>query len=210
VIAIRRLLLCGAVLALDACAQQPVPNPASVVMPGPGKDAATFQVDDSICRQHAAAGTGYGDLAPQPAPKWNVPVRDVPNAQPTQANALQPPEVTIPNQQQYLQCMAARGNAVAFVPPQYGAADNWDGYPYPYDWAYSDYYLWPYGFYSGGFIAVFGNGFHGGQFHRRFFHDGASFHTFARHGGFAHGGFAHAGHMGGPHGGGFHGGGGHR
>jgi hypothetical protein len=63
VIAARRLLPFGAALMLGACVSGPPPGPAAVVVPGQGKDFAAFQHDDTICRHHASANTGYGDLA---------------------------------------------------------------------------------------------------------------------------------------------------
>ena len=62
----RRLLPLGAALMLGACASEAHLNPAVVIVPGPWKDVATFQQDDVICRSHAAAATGYGDLTQRP------------------------------------------------------------------------------------------------------------------------------------------------
>jgi hypothetical protein len=62
----RRLLPFGVALMLGACALEPTPNPAAIIVPGPEKDVAAFQQDDVICRSHAATGTGYGDLSQRP------------------------------------------------------------------------------------------------------------------------------------------------
>jgi hypothetical protein len=63
----RRLLPLGVTLMLGACASEPPPSPAAVIVPGPGKDIKAFQQDDVICRSHAATGAGYGDLSQRPA-----------------------------------------------------------------------------------------------------------------------------------------------
>jgi hypothetical protein len=99
----------------------------------------------------------------------------------SRASTPEPPDKTLPNQLGYIQCMAARGDTVRPGPSGYTEAANWYGYAYPYPYGYG----YPYGFYDGGFIGVFGGGFHDRDFHRRFFHGGGS------------------------HDGGFHGGGGH-
>ena len=230
----RRLLPLGAALMFGACASVPPPGPAAVVVPGLGKDFAAFQQDDTICRRHAAANTGYGDLAPPHTQGSNAATGGTTGeagtaraagttsgvgtpagapagsgaiaANVSSASAPEPPDETVPNQVEYLQCMAARGNTVSAEPTGYAEAANWYGYDYPYDYSYPYPYSYPYGFYGGGFIGVFGGGFHDRDFHRRFFHDGGLHRGFAHAGGFHHGGF----HGGGFHGGGSHGGGGHR
>jgi hypothetical protein len=121
------------------------------------------------------------------------------------ASTPEPPDETIPNQSGYLQCMAARGDAVRPEPTGYAETVDWYGYAYPYG-AYPYGYGYPYGFYDVGFIGVFGGGFHDRGFHRTFFHDGGFHRGFFHGGGFHSGGF----HGGGSHGGGSHGGGGHR
>jgi hypothetical protein len=246
VIAARRLLPLGAALMLGGCALEPPPGPAAIVVPGSGKDFAAFQEDDTICRRHATAHTGYGDLALAPTQGSNAAIGGTtgeagaaPAAGTTSgvgtaagagttggvgaaagapagsgstatnasgASAREPPDETVPNQSGYLQCMAARGDTVRPEPTGYAAAANWYGYAYPYDYPYPYGYGYPYGFYTGGFIGVFGGGFHDRDFHRRFFHDGGLHRGFVRGGGFHRAG----GHEGGFHGGGFHGGGGHR
>ena len=114
-----------------------------------------------------------------------------PAASASHASIPEPPDGTIPNQLQFVQCMAARGDTVRPAPSGYTEAANWYGYVYPDDYAYPYFYGYgyPYSFYDGGFIGVFGRSFHGRDFHRGFFHGG----------GFDHGSF---------HGGGLHGGGG--
>ena len=62
--AARKLLPLGVALMFGACASEPPPVPAAIVVPGSGKDFAAFQEDDTICRHHAAANSGYGDLSP--------------------------------------------------------------------------------------------------------------------------------------------------
>jgi hypothetical protein len=232
-IAAQRLLPVGVALMLGACATGQPPVPAVIVVPGAGKNFAAFQQDDTICRRHVAANTGYGDLALPHTQGSNAELTGATGkagtaraagttggvgtaagapagSRTTAANASgastpEPPDETIPNQSGYLQCMAARGDMVRQEPTGYAETANWYGYAYPYD-AYPYDYGYPYGFYDVGFIGVFGGGFHDRGFHRRFFHDGG-FHGGGFHrGGFHGGGF----HGGGFHGGGSHGGGGHR
>jgi hypothetical protein len=232
VTAARKLLPLGVALMFGACASEPPPVPAAIVVPGSGKDFAAFQEDDTICRHHAAANTGYGDLSPphpqgsnaatggtageagaERAPGTTGGVGAAEGAlagsgstatKASGASAAEPPDATVPNQLEYLQCMAARGDMVTPVPTAYAEPTDWYGYGYPYDYWYP--YGYPYGFYTGGFIGVFGGGFHARDFHRRFFHDGGLHRGFAHGVGFHNGG----GHGGGFHGGGSHGGGGHR
>ncbi len=45
-------------LALGACAVPPPQGPSVVAMPGRGKDMASFQQDDLVCRQFASSQTG--------------------------------------------------------------------------------------------------------------------------------------------------------
>jgi hypothetical protein len=224
-IAAQRLLPVGAALMLGACATVRPSGPAVIVVPGSGKDFAAFQQDDTICRRHMAANTGYGDLAlphtqgsnagttGEAGTAWvagktggvGTAAGAPPGSGTTAANASgastpEPPDETIPNQSGYLQCMAARGDTVRPEPTGYAETANWYGYAYPYD-AYPYGYGYPYGFYDVGFIGVFGGGFHDRGFHRRFFHGGGFHRGFFHGGGFHRGGF---------HGGGSHGGGGHR
>ena len=58
-------LVCGltAVLALGACAVPPPTAPRVMALPAPGKDFATFQREDEICRQFAYGQTGGGASA---------------------------------------------------------------------------------------------------------------------------------------------------
>jgi hypothetical protein len=231
----QRLLPLGAALMLSACASGPQPGPAAIVVPGSGKDFAAFQEDDTICRHHAAANTGYGDLALPHTQGSSAAISGTPGEAGTAraagttsgvgvtaggpaasgstatnasgASAPEPPDETVPNQLGYLQCMAARGDTVRPEPAGYAEAANWygDAYPYPYGYGYPDGFYGD-GFYGAGFIAVSGGGFHDRDFHRRFFHDGGFHRGFIHAGGFHHG----EGHGGGFHGGGSHGGGGHR
>jgi hypothetical protein len=234
VIAARRLLPLGAALMLGACVDGQPSGPAVIVVPGSGKDFAAFQQDDAICRSHAAANTGYGDLtlthtqgsnaAPsgttgEAGTAWAAGTTSgvgtaagapagsgTPTANASGASTPEPPDETVPNQLGYLQCMAARGDTVRPEPTGYAETANWYGYGYPFDYAYPYGYGYPYGFYDVGFIGVFGGGFH-----RGFFHDGGFHRGFFHGGGFHRGGFHGGGfHGGGFHGGGSHGGGGHR
>jgi len=175
VISAQRLLPLGAALMLGACASGPPPGPAVIVVPGSGKDFTAFQQDDTICQRHAVANTGYGDLArahtqgsANTAPIGATGEIGMPRAAGTtggvatavgapsgsdtpaatsRASTPEPPDETIPNQLQFVQCMAARGDTVRPAPSGYTEAANWYGYAYPYDY--------PYGFYDGGFIGVF-------------------------------------------------------
>jgi hypothetical protein len=234
--AARRLLPLGVALMLGACASEPPPSPAAIVVPGSGKDFAAFQEDDTICRHHAMANTGYGDRALPHRPGSNAAISGTPGEAGTArvagttsgvgvaaggpaasgsaatnasgASAPEPPDETVPNQLGYLQCMAARGDTVRPEPAGYAEAANWYGNAYPYDYwyPYPYDYGFPYGFYGAGFIGVFGGGFHDRDFHRSFFHDGGLHRGFVHAGGFHHG----EGHGGGFNGGGAHAGGGHR
>ena len=47
-----------AALTLSACAVEPPSGPRVMALPGAGKDFATFQQDDMICRQFAAGQSG--------------------------------------------------------------------------------------------------------------------------------------------------------
>jgi hypothetical protein len=152
------LVVLAAGLGLSACATAAVPVAA---VPGPNKDAATFQKDEAACRAEAgraaypAAGattSGQGARASGGTEgAWGAYFAA------------------------YSQCEASRGNPVQPVPwsvytgypPAYGYAAAY-GYPY-YGWGYP-YYGWgyPWGAYPGfypGFVAFyggFGYGFHGG------------------------------------------------
>jgi hypothetical protein len=46
------------VLALSACAVPPPAGPRVMALPGPGKDFATFQQEDAMCRQFASSQSG--------------------------------------------------------------------------------------------------------------------------------------------------------
>jgi outer membrane lipoprotein SlyB len=48
----------ASVLALSACAVAPPAAPRVMALPGPGKDFATFQQEDAICRQFASDQSG--------------------------------------------------------------------------------------------------------------------------------------------------------
>jgi hypothetical protein len=222
VVTARRLLPFGPVLILGACASGPTPDPAAIVVPGSGKDFAAFQEDDTICRRHVVANTGHGDLAPPQTPVSNAATAGTtgesgaaagapggPGAAATKASdasAPVPPDAIVPNQLGYLECMAARDDTVLPEPIRYGESANWYGYAYPYNypWPYSRFYPYdfyaPYEFYGGGFIGVFGDGFHDSDFHRRFFRDGGVHRRFVQVGGANRGG----GHEEGVQGGGGH------
>jgi hypothetical protein len=139
-----------------------------MVTPGKDKTEAAFQQDEAICRQHAIAHTGYGDLS-TPAPA-------------TQADAAVTP--TEPSADvAYLQCMAARGDTVQMAaipaypsPYPYDPGPYWAGGPYPY--AYPGY----------------GLAFGGPVVHPFFFHHGFFPHGDFHHGGSFHGGFHGGGH----------------
>ncbi|MDR3530557.1 MAG: hypothetical protein P4L90_08415 [Rhodopila sp.] len=201
----------GVFLTLGACAVAPPPGFPAMVVPGSGKDLAAFQEDDAICRQHAINGTGYNGPAPAAAQSTvQEPAGAVASgaegggaagsaastsAPPTSAGAEPQNEVG------YLQCMAARGDAVWLAPPDYGAPYPGyysGGYPYAYPYGYA----YPYPDYYGGFYGAWGwgGGWHGGGWH------GGGWHGGGWHGGGWHGAGWHGG---GGHGGGGHGGGGH-
>ncbi len=143
------LVVLAAGLGLSACATAAVPVAA---VPGPNKDAATFQKDEAACRAEAgraaypAAGattSGQGARASGGTEgAWGAYFAA------------------------YSQCEASRGNPVQPVPwsvytgypPAYGYAAAY-GYPY-YGWGYP-YYGWgyPWGAYPGfypGFVAFYG------------------------------------------------------
>ena len=221
---LRKLLPFGVAVVLAGCAAEPPPAPALMVVPGPNKDLAAFQQDDLVCRQHAAAQTGYGSVSPAlsgPAAGVAPPSGGGIAAQPT--GIAVPPAAMPENEAGYMQCMAARGDSVRPVPLAYSAAyaagPYGYGYPYTYGYPYPDVYDGLYGGFGLGFGAVGGwyHGWHRGDFdHRGFAHSGFDhggfFHGSAGHGGFAHAGLVHGGfgHGGFGHSGFGHSGGGHR
>jgi hypothetical protein len=232
VIAARRLLPVGAALMLGTCASGPPPSPAVIVVPRSGKDLAAFQLDDTVCRHHAAANTGYSDRAllrrqgstnaasgttgeagtaratAGTTSGVGTAARAPPDSGTTAVNAsdastAEPPDETVPNQLRYLQCMAARGDTVLPEPSGSAEGANWYGYDYSYDYPYP----YPYGYdYPFGFYDGGFIGIFGGGVRDRDFHR-RFFHGRNFHQGFLRGGGLH---RGGFHGGGFHRGGGHR
>lgn len=48
----------ASMLALSACAVAPPPGPRVMALPGAGKDFATFQQEDAVCRQFASNQSG--------------------------------------------------------------------------------------------------------------------------------------------------------
>jgi hypothetical protein len=234
---VRQVVPLGAALALAGCVTAPPMSPAFVVIPGSTKTMAEFQQDDSICRQHASALTGYGTPAQNATGAVPSGAGSTSAAPPAGTNnsAAQPPGRTTssaagtgpdkgtgppitgqPNEVAYDQCMAARGNLVQPAPQAYDA--TYAGYGYPYDYydfgfPYADYYD---GFYGGwgwgvGGVFVYDRYHHGPFFHDRFHGGGYGRFAYAGlgHGGFGHGGFGHGGfgHGGGGHSGGGSGGG---
>jgi hypothetical protein len=210
---IAALVPLGLVLLLSACESEPPPGPAVVVLPGRNKDLAAFQQDDLICRQHAAAKTGYSGpgtsgAAPGSAGGSGV----VPAPAGTQAGSGNGDQkgsaVAQPaDEAAYAQCMAARGDVVQSRPWGYPAEPPPYGYPYEYA-PYGPWVGYPYDFpyflYGGGLYGGFGwarDGYYHGTWHRGGFARGG----FAR-GGFARGGLAGRGSAGSGHG---RGGGGH-
>jgi hypothetical protein len=236
---VRRLLPFGVALMLGACASEPTPNPDAIIVPGPGKDVAAFQQDDVICRSHASAGTGYGDLSQRPAVSAPAPgsagTAPAPGTlAPTAAPATLPLAGTGLPQPAGATASALPGAGVAMAnnpaasrtePPEV-TGSNAVGYlqcmaargdmvqsQLPYANA-GDWYDYPYPPYFYDYpYGFYGAGFIGvfgvGGFHHDHFHR-----AFFNHGGFhmagLHGGFHGGGFHGGGHGGGGHGGGGHR
>ncbi len=171
-----------ATLALAGCATAVTPV---VAVPGPSKDASTFQKDEADCRSTAAQAV--------PAAGANT-------------NAKWASYFTA-----YAQCATAHGDHVQPVPwnlanvgfgspyPAYAGYGYGYGYPYggyPYGFYDPLFYGYPYGFYPGFF--GFGYGFGYGRFgYGHFGYGYGGFHGGGFRGGFSGGGF-----------GGFHGGGG--
>jgi hypothetical protein len=215
---VRQVVPLGA-LALAGCVTPPPTSPAFVVVPGSTKTMAEFQQDDSICRQHASALTGYdtpaqnatGGAVPNGASGTSAaqpPGKTTSSAAATEpSKGASPPITGQPNEVAYDQCMAARGNLVQPAPQPYDATYAGYGY-YDFGFPYADYYD---GFYGGwgwgvGGVFVYDRYHHGPFFHDRF--HGGGYGRFA-HAGWSHGGWGHGGfgHGGGGHSGG---GGGHR
>ncbi len=173
------LPIAWATLALAGCAATVTPV---VAVPGPNKDLAVFQRDETACRTAAAeAAVPAGDAANTSA-RWSRYFAA------------------------YAQCAASHGDAVQPVPwaaagvgfndpaVPYGYGYGY-GYAYPYTYGYPIAFGYPYGFYPGiGYGLGYGYGF-GYGFYGRFGYGGYR--------GFSGGGF-HGGHGGY---GGFHGGG---
>jgi hypothetical protein len=175
----RSAILLGSTLALGACATAPTPV---VGLPGPSKDIATFQKEDSACRQEASQAA----RAP---------------ATPAEGAAAAPSANSHAQWQiffdHYAHCETAHGNVVQPVPWAAAYADYlgtntaptaYAAYPYAYGYGY------PYAY--AGYPLYYGGPFLFGYPYPFFF--GARY-------GFGYGHFGH-GHFGG----GFHGGGGHR
>lgn len=187
---IRKLLPVATILVLGGCVSGPPPQPAAMVVPGPGKDVVAFQQDDQICRQHAEAQTGYGP--PVQAPSANSAAAAAPSATPTAqasnnapaSSAAELPASMPPNAVGYMQCMAARGDSVQQLPPAYVASYAPGLYPYGYG------YPFPYVGYYGGLGFGWGWG-HGWGYNR--WHRGGWGHSGWGHAGFGRGGFGHTG-----------------
>jgi hypothetical protein len=163
-------LVLGTTLSLGACAT--AASTPVVAYPGPSKDAATFQKDETACRT-AAAQAAY------------------PNGAKTQAMPAPAPDGANAEWERYFaaysQCEASHGNSVHPVPWAaayaaylgYGAPYAYGpgyayGYGYPYAYGYPFFYGYPYyygypflyGPYFAAFYGGFHGGFHGGGFHR--------------------------------------------
>jgi hypothetical protein len=235
----RRLLPLGVALMLGACASEPPPNPTAVIVPGPGKDAAAFQQDDVICRSHAAAGTGYGDLSQRPAVSTPTPGSAgtaptpgtvaptvAPAAVPLAGTGAPQPAGATPSALPGAEVAMANNPAASSTEPPEVTGSNAVGYlqcmaargdivqSQPLYADAGDWYGYPYPPY----FYDYPYGFYGagsiGVFAVGGFHHGHFHRAFFNHGGFhmagLHGGFHGGGFHGGGHGGGGHGGGGHR
>jgi len=151
---LRPALLIASTLAVAACATGPTPV---VGLPGPKKDIATFQKEDTGCRQQAGQAARAA-ASPNTNEQWK------------QFFAS------------YAQCETAHGNVVQPVPWAVAYADYlgtntapyaYAGYPYPYAYAgypgfYGDPFLfgYPYPLFFGvGYGFGYGHfgGFHGGH-----------------------------------------------
>ncbi len=152
---IRSVTVLGGVFALAACANVP----PVVGVPGPNKDAAAFQKDETACRQQAATAASTG------------------------TQAVPPPSSTARWDQyfaSYTACESAHGNAVAEVPwPVAYAASTGAPVPYAYAYAYAYAYGYGYPYFFGDTYPVFFGGYYGFGYGRRF-----GFY----HGGYGHGG----------------------
>jgi hypothetical protein len=198
------LALFGVNLAVAACVAGPPPGPMGLVAPGKDKSQAAFQQDQSICQQHAAAQTGYGNAPQNPA---DHPPADetLPGSTGGSASAPIPPDTAPPGELSFLQCMAARGDIV-----QATSAGGNDGYSYPYPYLYGyGYPYYGYGYpYYGGLIVGWGGWYGWGWRNGGWGHGYWGRAGWGRGGwGYGHGGWGHAGGGGWGHGGG---GGGHR
>jgi hypothetical protein len=176
------LLPLATVLAVGACAT--APSTPFVVLPGMAKDPAAFQQDDSICRQHATAHTGYGvtsrDAAPgAPGGAIGSATRGDEAARSLSQNNKNttvgtPSDAALPDELGYLQCMAARGDIVRQAPAEYDGFIDEPGYPYGFE--YPGAYLYGFGASPAYFGGVYGgwgwHGWHGGGWHGGGWHGG--------------------------------------
>jgi hypothetical protein len=191
----RTLAVLGASLTLAACVAGPPPGPTAMVFPGKDKSAADFQQDQAVCRQHALAQTGYGNVSPA-APAA------APNPAETPAQSADNGATEPSSDLSFIQCMAARGNTVQIVSapgdPDYAYTYPYPAYPYPYAYGYGYGYDYPFAYPYFGTVIGFGGRFHDGFHHHGFHHDG--FHGSGFQGGF-HGAGFHGDSHGGGHGG---------
>lgn len=168
-------LLLGSTLALGACASAPTPV---VGLPAPGKDVATFQKEDTACRQEASqaarapASPGEAGAANSNA-QWQIFFDHYAHCETAHGNGVQP----VPWAAAYADYLGTSTVPYAYVGTPYA----W-GYGYPYAYAGYPYYYggpflfgYPYPFFFGagygfGFghygYGHFGGGFHGGGGHR--------------------------------------------
>jgi hypothetical protein len=165
----RPAILLTSTLALAACATSPTPV---VGLPGPNKDFATFQKEDSACRQEAkqanspAAPAQTGQQAPASPntdEQWSRFFATYAQCQAAHGNSVRP----VPWSVAYADYLGYGTAPYPYVGYPYGTPYAYAGYPYFYDDAFLFGYPYPfvfgvgYGFGYGHFVGGFHGGFHG-------------------------------------------------
>src|SRR3954451_4935690 len=157
---IRSVIGSLALLALNACAGEPIVGPSVMGLPGQGKSFEDFWQDDSLCQQYAT----------QKAGEWSeaVAVNDVAvdrTSNPTAGSVISASDARTAGKNpqrrydtSYVRCMYASGNTVQAVPPVHA------GYPYGYVRYRSGWYGPPYG-YGASIIVDGGWGWGPGWYH---------------------------------------------
>jgi hypothetical protein len=149
----RPTLLLTSTLALAACATEPTPV---VGLPGPNKDYATFQKEDTACRQEAKEAnrpaSGQQAASPNTNDQWRLFFSTYAQCETSHGNVVRP----VPWAVAYADYLGYNnGAAVPYVGTPYAY-----GYGYPYAYAGYPFYADPFLFgYPYPFIFGVGYGF---------------------------------------------------